>query len=136
MYHSVLNSNNYYRCNNCNLEALLEELRVLAPSVGPKRGGQQLAYPNRHLQPELYLEMLLCHNCLREYRIWQTNPRLGSKPSGQWRNRPDCFPFIPLENWFRKQLRENRILATPRSVSIPWWQVPPSPTARQTFPAA
>src|SRR5260370_2807449 len=50
-----------YRCNNCNVEAPIDELRVRESEQG------QLDYNRRSQRPVLYHEMHLCHGCNRTW---------------------------------------------------------------------
>src|SRR5438034_9354037 len=53
-----------YRCNNCNIELPIDELRIRESEQA------QLNYPNKLERPVLYHEMLLCQFCKYHWREW------------------------------------------------------------------
>src|SRR3989442_6250442 len=53
-----------YRCNNCNVELPIEELRIRQSEQS------QLSYPNKMERPILYHDMLLCNFCRFQCREW------------------------------------------------------------------
>src|SRR3989442_8408227 len=53
-----------YRCNNCNIELPIDELRIRESEQA------QLSYPNKPERPVLYHDMLLCQFCKYQWREW------------------------------------------------------------------
>src|SRR5207247_4463829 len=53
-----------YRCNNCDIELPIDELRIRESEQA------QLNYPNKLERPVLYHEMLLCQFCKYQWREW------------------------------------------------------------------
>ncbi len=120
-----------FRCNNCNVEAPINDLRVRESELA------QLNYHHRSERPVLYHEMLLCDSCKIRWREWTTDngkyyersqrsPHSGP-PS---RNELERYSLIPLVNWSQAYWR-NKFATENSPVSLPRRQVPPCAEACQ-----
>ena len=115
-----------FKCNNCDTEAIIEDLRV--QSYGPRDG---VRYAHKSSQPKFFLEMLLCDRCKLLYREWQRNHGSTGRRSSLIHN----SELLPLSNWFRKQLVKQYAEAKSR-LSLARWEIPLSAEHRQTVTAA
>jgi len=117
-----------FKCNNCDVEAPIEELRVK-----PERNNNVyvLRYHNRAEKPPFYLEMLLCDRCKLLYQDWQRNHGSTGRRSGLIHN----YQLLPLSNWFREQLVKQHAEAKSR-LSLARWEIPLSTEHRQIIATA
>ena|SRR6266567_364338 len=125
-----------FRCNNCDLEAPIERLRVREQNPG-----RFLKYHgvNGHLQaqgkhmdyPECFLEMLLCDDCKVEYKQWNRYDGVLQKRARFTLYRT-VIPLFPLPRWARASYWRYRTrnpigysTEEAGSLSISWWEVSP-----------
>ncbi len=123
-----------YRCNNCNIELPIDELRIRESEQ------TQLSYPNKLERPVLYHDMLLCWFCKYQWREWMqdSSKHYARKAKGRHRGQRSTSELerhylIPLASWCQAYWR-NKIATEDRRVPLPGGQVPSSAEARQTSP--
>ena len=123
-----------YRCNNCNIELPIDELRIRESEQA------QLSYPNKLERPVLYHEMLLCRFCKYEWREWvqDSSKHYERKTKGPHRGQRSSselerYYLIPLASWCQAYWR-NKIATEDGRVPLSGRQIPPSPEARQASP--
>jgi len=138
-----------YRCNNCNLEAPLEELRVIANA-----GQYNLIYPghksgSRNLSRiVMYRDMLLCGPCRKLFHSWLAYYPSLNHGRRQQREFSGCFPLtqfagtfgqVRISDWgkhYWKQRFRERSQKESGRVPLPRRQVPHSPETCQTSPTS
>ena len=123
-----------YRCNNCDIELPIDELRIRESEQA------QLSYPNKLERPVLYHEMLLCRFCKYEWREWvqDSSKHYERKTKGPHRGQRSSselerYYLIPLASWCQAYWR-NKIATEDSRVPLPGRQIPPSPEAHQASP--
>jgi len=117
-----------FKCNNCDVEAPIEELRVK-----PERNNnmQFLHYHNKAERPPFFLDMLLCDRCKFLFKEWQRNHGCTGIRSSLIHN----YVLLPLSNWFREQLVKQHAEAKSR-LSLARWEIPLSAEHRQIIATA
>jgi hypothetical protein len=107
-----------YRCNNCNLEAPIEELRVPAPGTN----NYHLLYRNKGELPKQYQDILLCDSCKLNYIQWKRDYALR-RP----RHHPYHISLIPIAKWaedyWKRRTQEGS--KTESVLPIPWREISP-----------
>jgi len=119
-----------FRCNNCNVELPIAELRVRETEQS------QLNYHNRKERPILYKDMLLCNFCMIQWREWMVDPgkyyeKIGARPHRGQRSSSDLerYEILPLARWCQAYWR-NKIATEDGRVPLPGRQIPPSPSSQ------
>ena len=117
-----------YRCNNCDIAAPVEELRV------PARGfAGQLQYHNKGEKPTLFHDMLLCYGCRKLYSVWiasyRIDPSRPCKRAGEQDHLVASINAWSLAYW-KHRAQENR------SVSLARREIPVGPEDSWTTPLA
>ena len=120
-----------YRCNNCDLEAPIEDLRV--PITYPS---SYLVYRNRSERPPLFHDMMLCADCRTDYRNWintYDHTTMGLATAFKKGNR--IFPLINIALWSREYWKRKRREAQANSsLSVPRRQVSSCTETLETTP--